>query len=100
MSEYAHYTVTLYLYLYRYLQEMLWPILFIIILALIRYMAQVVTVDGSAVDQFPQESIYPAKPMEHGQILVVPSNATAFVQGVSLIFLAFRVQTRIKIMMA
>lgn len=62
------------------MQEFLWPILFIIILALIKYMAAVTTVRGKAIEDFPVETIYA---YVGGEILVVPNNASTHVLQVN-----------------
>ena len=56
--------------------------LFIIILALIRYMANVSTVNSDAIPAFLPESLYPDESLS-GEVLVVPGRARDHVQQVS-----------------
>lgn len=56
--------------------------MFIIILALIRYMANVSEVSGKQITGFLSEPIYPDIAPE-GKILVIPVNASDFVEEVS-----------------
>ena len=62
--------------------------LFIIILALIRYMANVSTVNSDAIPAFLPESLYPDESLS-GEVLVVPGRARDHVQQVSALLTTF-----------
>lgn len=60
--------------------------MFIVILALIRYMANVSTVNSKRIERFPNETLSSDKQFS-GVILVIPSSAKIFVQQVSITYL-------------